>query len=480
MHRRPHLPTAAGLLLLSLAATAQQGGWQVTMTELPLLPGGKYASAYAVNSNGKVLGVASDAAGSYHTVQWVNGQVSVIPDLVFGGLSVPEDLNDAGEGVGTQPIFSSLNHALFWDAQNNPSELPGLPGSGSKEIAHAINALGQVAGRAQEGMPNLYAHAVVWFQGALQSDLGFMGGGTYSEALGINDLGAVVGVANTSPNATVRAFLWQNGQYTDLSTWSGGTVASRAHAINDGGTIVGLNANVASIWENGAVKALPMPPGVSAFTPAIDINDAGDIIATGSKGFPDEVGVLWRDGTPIDLGTLPGGTISRARRISESGVIVGEARAADGFFKAVQWTVTPVATEYCTAKHNSLGCLPSIGMLGAPSASAGSGCALSVSNLVGGNLGIFIHSTTGAQALPFHAGLLCIQPPITRHGVLATGGTSGSCSGVLSEDFNAYVASGADPALVAGADVWIQAWARDPVAPFGDSLSDALATGVGP
>ena len=160
-------------------------------------------------------------------------------------------------------------------------------------------------------------------------------------------------------------------------------------------------------------------------------------------------------------------------------MIVGEAPAADGFFKAVSGPFPPVATEYCTAKPNSLGCLPSIGMLGARQRERGLWLRTERRELVGGT-GLFIHSTTGAQALPFHTGLLCVQPPITRHGVVATGGTSGTCSGVLTEDFNAYVASGADPALVARTNVSIQAWARDPAAPFGDSLSDALATSVAP
>jgi uncharacterized membrane protein len=117
---------------------------------------------------------------------------------------------------------------------------------------------------------------------------------------------------------------------------------SIAYAINNNGVIVGKRANVATRWANGAFQALPMPAGISAYTAAVDVNDAGDIIATGSKGYPIEVGVLWRNGEPIDLGTLPGGNISRAARINEAGEIVGEAKAADGFFHAVKWTVTQV------------------------------------------------------------------------------------------------------------------------------------------
>lgn len=115
-----------------------------------------------------------------------------------------------------------------------------------------------------------------------------------------------------------------------------------------------LVAKARTRWANGAFQALPMPAGVSAFTAAVDVNDAGDIIATGSKGYPLEVGVLWRNGEPIDLGTLPGGNISRAARINEAGEIVGEAKAADGFFHAVKWTVTR-ASPPCAGDLNGSG-----------------------------------------------------------------------------------------------------------------------------
>ena len=107
-----------------------------------------------------------------------------------------------------------------------------------------------------------------------------------------------MGVANIADGAE-HAFLWRDGQYTDLTTWGGGA-SSAAYAINNQRVIVGLNASVASYWRDGGVHALPMPPGVSAYAPALDVNDAGDIIATCSTVYPFDVGVLWRDGQPIE------------------------------------------------------------------------------------------------------------------------------------------------------------------------------------
>jgi hypothetical protein len=140
----------------------------------------------------------------------------------------------------------------------------------------------------------------------------------------------------------------------------------------------------------------------------------------------------------------------------------------------------PAPVVYCTAKVSSLGCTPSISLSAPPSASSGSGSLTIVTELVGNELGLLLHSTQGARALPLHGGWLCLRSPLLRHAAQALGGSPGTCSGVLSEDLNAYIASGADPALVAGAGVWLQAWSRDRADPSGDHLSDALAATVCP
>ena len=466
------------LLMLVGAAHARQTTWQTTITELPLLPGGTYSSAYAINDTGKIVGVANDATGTLHTVQWLNGQISIIPSYGASGLSVPDDLNDAGEIAGHVSVSGFFSYALWWNSQNNPTALPGLPsGLTALNRAYAINASGQIVGLAREGGPNYFGHGAVWFQGALQTDLG-----ASTTAYGINDLGAVVGLAATG--SLTYAFLWQNGQFTDLSTWTGGGVTSWAYAINNQGDIVGLNASVASLWRNGSVQALNMPPGLSNYTPAIDINDAGDMIATASttSGPMAERGVLWRNGTAIDLGTLPGGTRSRVRRINAAGDIVGEAQSASLYFRAVKWTVTAVAaTTYCTAKTNSQGCTPAIAAVGAPSASNASSFTISASNVLNRQNGVFFYGFA-QQIAPFQGGFKYMSNPTKRTPIQNSGGTAlpaVDCSGTYSFAFNAWIQTGLDPALVVGQEVDGQFWSRDSGSPSTTGLTNAIHFVIG-
>jgi probable HAF family extracellular repeat protein len=334
------LALTSSLLLISPALAGD--GWTVTVVELGELPGGIASSAYCLNDNGIVAGTSMDANGQNRTVRWVNGQIELLTPLNLSGLNIPEDINDAGEIAGRTNIGADLSYGVYWNAQGQPFALDGLPnGIPQFVIARGINESGMIVGRAQETSPTLYGHAAIWNGPTLANDLGFMSGGIFSDAYGINNLGDVVGVAAIA-NTNQHAFLWKNGQYTDLSLWPGGGASSRAHAINDAGVIVGINSGKATIWKNGAASFLPMPQGVSAFTPAIDINQNGDIIATATTIFPIETGVIWKDGVPMKLPPLPGGTTTRARRINDAGHVVGESNAADGFYHAVMWIIEPV------------------------------------------------------------------------------------------------------------------------------------------
>ena len=146
---------------------------------------------------------------------------------------------------------------------------------------------------------------------------------------------------------------------------------------------------------------------------------------------------------------------------------------------------------YCTAKTNSLGCTPSIGGTGVPSATATSGFTVDVGMVRNQKPGLFFYKAGGARAgLTFQCGTLCVGPAgIKRTPAQSAGGNpppANDCSGVYSLDMNAFAAGLAggnpDPALgVMGTTVHCQAWGRDQgfAAPCNTTLSDGLEYVIG-
>lgn len=142
-------------------------------------------------------------------------------------------------------------------------------------------------------------------------------------------------------------------------------------------------------------------------------------------------------------------------------------------------TLTPscaAPSTYCTAKINSLFCLPAIGSSGTPSASAGSGFNVTASNILNNKSGLLFYGLNGQIATAFQGGYLCVKSPTVRTAVQSSGGSvSGSdCTGTFTYDFNARIASGADTSLVQGAVVEGQFWSRDPADPFTTNMTNAL------
>ena len=147
---------------------------------------------------------------------------------------------------------------------------------------------------------------------------------------------------------------------------------------------------------------------------------------------------------------------------------------------------TGTGTVYCTAKTNSLGCVPQIGATGASSASATQGFVVSATNVRNNKPGLSFYKVGGAQAgAPFQCGTLCVGPSgIRRTPAQVAGGTAppaNDCSGVFQIDMNTFAqgfAGGSpDPALlVVGSLVHTQFWGRDQgfAAPCNTTLSDGL------
>jgi hypothetical protein len=148
------------------------------------------------------------------------------------------------------------------------------------------------------------------------------------------------------------------------------------------------------------------------------------------------------------------------------------------------------STVYCTAKLNALGCLPTIGSTGSPSASAGSGFVVSASNVRNNKSGLLFYGINGRSTIPFQGGTLCVASQIKRTGGITSGGTPApvnNCTGVYALDMNAFALSVGPPIPLAalqlpGTVVNCQFWGRDPgfPAPNNTTLSDGLEYTIAP
>lgn len=138
---------------------------------------------------------------------------------------------------------------------------------------------------------------------------------------------------------------------------------------------------------------------------------------------------------------------------------------------------------YCSAKVNSLGCLPAIGYSGTPSATPGGAFTVTATNVLSHKLALLFYGYD-SRFTPFQGSVICVAPPLRRMAAQDSGGSSGGtdCSGTLSTDFNARIQGGSDPALVPGAIVSARWYYRDPQDPagFGTGLTDALRFAICP
>jgi probable HAF family extracellular repeat protein len=224
-----------------------------TFRAIDLGPG----SVRSINPKGQIVG--SFARGSI----WTSGAGETgstrrveVKGIGAAGASSVElvAINDQGQAVGlVHEMVTEVypGRGFLWK-DGEATELGSLGGPHCRPTA--LNASGQVAGSSTyraipRGIAPLYLfHAFLWQKGTIR-DLGALGAGRYSEALGLNAKGDVVGWSSTQADDDPfgsrgrAAFLYRDGAMLDLNRSippDSGWTLTEARAINDRGQVVGI------------------------------------------------------------------------------------------------------------------------------------------------------------------------------------------------------------------------------------------------
>jgi probable HAF family extracellular repeat protein len=188
------------------------------------------------NSGGYAMDAHGDVAGGDDTtnlpILFPRDGAPVDLVLPAGGLGgYAQGLNNKGLVTGFYWGSSGLDHCFTWTAQSGSVDL-GLMEEGDQCYAYAVNASGQVTGRANVVPDDPYEPRAFIWQGGRFKDLGTLPGDMHSIGVAINDAGHVVGYGD------FHAFLW-NGRMVDLDKRSQFDT-SWATSINSNDEIVGV------------------------------------------------------------------------------------------------------------------------------------------------------------------------------------------------------------------------------------------------
>lgn len=194
---------------------------------------GYWSGGLGINASGEVA-LNTAKLGIWRPWRWNPDNSLTRLEVGQGSWFYAHGINDAGIIVGESP-------ALRWDRSGALTVLPWQGGAAS-----AVNEAGQIAGWYERG---LKLKPVMWSPSGTPTPLPIFGEDYGGFAVGLNNVGTVVGEAYTGTHEA--AVQWKNGELSELEMPSG-AAASRAGDVNDAGIIVG-----GIEWSNGwSYKAL--------------------------------------------------------------------------------------------------------------------------------------------------------------------------------------------------------------------------------
>jgi probable HAF family extracellular repeat protein len=302
-----------------------------------------------VNNFGVVVG-QFEGGGTTRAYAWTLAKGFAIlrpgtTDTISDALAI----NDCGQIAGWVGVaVDAYGHSAIWRPDGSVRYLPELGGPGSD--ATDINEKGHVAGASllpvDTSNGNFYYHAYYWSNTAGIIDLGTLGGHN-SSAEGINNQDQVVGYSEIAGGA-VHAFYWSfNTGMVDIGPVE--SIQQHGYDINDPGKAVGsatLTTPRAFSWTAPIGSALLNSVGTQSS--AYGINKSGQIVGEGRDSSNARRAIAWSPGGGKAIIDASTGKASVARKISDNGVVVGDATITVNFVpknRAVVWSPTPAVTH---------------------------------------------------------------------------------------------------------------------------------------
>src|SRR6185437_16048841 len=269
----------------------------------------------------------------------------------------------ASETGSVDPVLGvAAIHAVLW--RNGHIEDLGTLEGGYETLAFTVNSRGQVAGVAQNLVPDPFfplgtqSRTFLWEKGKMK-DLGTLGGPSagllgFDGNVEMNERGHIAACSDTSKvnPATgfpvVEPFLWEPDTMISLGSFGG--TAGCATSIDNRDQVVGYSnlAGDASfhpfLWERGRplvdLGTLGGPNGIAFW-----INEPGEVVGNADVASPPGCGApslfhafLWRRGAMTDLGTIPGTDCSEGAAINSRSQVVGASFTSDfSVFDAFLW-----------------------------------------------------------------------------------------------------------------------------------------------
>lgn len=307
----------------------------------------------AISGDGQVI--AGNTLGTYETCRWTRagglvplGMSSV---AVLGRGAGAPDISDDGARISATILGADstyITQGLWTEGSGWQETMPPIPPDGGL----LDESLGSAWGLSGDGttVVGLYwrpgqtdgsAHASIWSEGGVVTDLGSNGGSSRANACNA-DGSVVVGWAERF-DGTWQPTVWENGVLTTLTPTEG---FCEAHAVlPDGSTIYGASYDlhsmrfygaawdrVGSTWVERSIGALPGTSGQGYVAPNDVTPDGRVVVGYNAYFFGSSTGFLWTEETGIvdivDFVTERGGTwpsqfvVTSATAISDDGTII--------------------------------------------------------------------------------------------------------------------------------------------------------------